>query len=204
MKTITMNSLLLIAGVLLLLTSCSSGEKKAESEYPIIVTVDPFPSQQLRTAAVDICFPSNYSSWKKYNVLYLHDPETDPSAIVPFDTEWLSRQTLHVLYDSIGVKDCVLVWIRTFYPEQGEAEFPQKLTQMLADEVKPYVEKEFNIRRGKDAAYFAALDSELADLVNNNYSSQFAVTATQIFKDDHSHDADGKRMKFYFISDFGH
>lgn len=205
MKTKTMNSLLLLPVLLLFLISCSAQEEEAsDSGYALIVTVDPFPSGILQTAAVDICFPSDYSPWKKYKVLYLHDPETDPSGISLYDAEWLSKQTRKVLSDSLGVHECVLVWVRTFYPEQGDDAFAGNLTRMVGDEVLPYIENEYNILPGKEGAFFASLDPKLAASVASSYPDSFAATATTDIVEQDDNTSRVKKHLFYFIPLTGH
>lgn len=200
-----MNPLLLLPVLLLFLISCSTrGEETSDSGYSVIVTIDPFPSINLQAAAVDICFPSGYSPWKKYKVLYLHDPDTDPSSISLYDSEWLSKQTRRVLKDSLGVKECILVWIRTFYPEQGEDEFAGKFTRLVGEEVRPYVENEYNTQSGKQAAFFAALDPRLAQNVASEYPASFAATATSGIVEWELPSSGEKKHLFYFIPLTGH
>lgn len=176
MRTFTLN-LLLWAGIFLLsLPACDESEPKTGEQPAMLVTFSPFDSHILESPDVDICFPYNYSPWKKYGVLYVHEPEKDPSDMSLYDSGWLCRESLKLIADTLGMKECVVVWLRTYYPEQGEDNFNERLARFLVEEVKPFVEDSYNIEIGEEATYFSAMDPVMATSVFNDYPDLFGGT----------------------------
>ncbi|MEG1616012.1 MAG: hypothetical protein RR202_04510 [Bacteroidales bacterium] len=182
--------------ILLFLTGTACTEKEAGlEEHPIIVTKNPFHSTYLENTALDICFPADYSEWKKYGVLYVHDPEKDANDLSLFDSEWICAHTLGVMNDSLEAKECVVVWIRTFYPDQGSDDFKQRFIALLTQEVKPFIEAEYNILPGRSSNFFASVDPALADSAFASGGAPFGGAASCNFADS----SNSKRVIFRFL-----
>jgi len=104
----------------------------------IIQRVDSFPSKFIVPRNVDVWLPENYSTHKKYAVLYMHDGQMLFDATKTWNNqEWRVDEIVSVLLEDEKVREMIVVAIWNI-PEMRHSDyFPQKpfesLTQKQQD-----------------------------------------------------------------------
>ncbi len=112
-----------------------------------------FPSAYVSARNVDVWLPQDYSSKKKYSVLYMHDGQ------MLFDEnstwnkqEWGVDETMHLLLQQNKIRDCIVVGVWNTGANRHADYFPQKpflsLSQQLQDSI-------YKATRGANHALFA-------------------------------------------------
>ena len=181
--------------ILLAITICISchkteKDKKQESSKPAIkayklssttlaggklIRVDSFPSKFITPRPVDVWLPENYSSEKKYAVLYMHDGQMLFDAKTTWNKqEWMVDEAATKLMKDGIVKDFIVVAIHNIPQIRWQDLFPEKAMDFVPKEAKEnlYAEaKKNNFSTNlKGDEYLQFLVSELKPYIDKTYA----------------------------------
>ena len=164
-----MKNLLLIFSILLVI-SCKSQKQDAKSKFSTIdakplenavlaggklIRVDSFPSKNIVPRSVDVWLPENYSSTKKYAVLYMHDgqnlfvgihniPKIRWQDLYPEKAmDFLSKEDKEAIYDEAKKSN--------FSVDLKGDEY----LQFLVKELKPYIDETYSVYTNKENTFVA-------------------------------------------------
>jgi predicted peptidase len=189
---------LVIFSMTLVFFSCSDKKKETESvikfnftEYTgnlssgTIKRIDSFPSKYVRPRTVDIWLPDNYSTAKKYAVLYMHDGQMLFDAESTWNKqEWKVDEIVGGLQEQNKIKDCIVVamWNHSdirhsdYYPNKPFSYLPESFRdsilkgnetllknglqadnylKFIVEEVKPYIDSNFSVHKTPENTFIA-------------------------------------------------
>ncbi|EDP96604.1 alpha/beta hydrolase-fold protein [Kordia algicida OT-1] len=102
-----------------------------------LMRVVDFPSEYIRPRNVDVWLPENYSSDKKYNVLYMHDGQMLYDASTTWNKqEWKVDEVATKLMREGKVQDFIVVSPWNIAEIRWQDYFPQKAFEYLNEEAK--------------------------------------------------------------------
>ena len=184
---------LIILCLTLLIVSCKSHNaktQKAEKKYADIsasilekailaggklIRVDSFPSKNITPRPVDVWLPENYSSEKKYAVLYMHDGQMLFDETTTWNKqEWMIDEVASKLMKEGVTKDFIVVGIHNIPKIRWQDLFPEKAMDFLSKEDKNamYTEAAKNnfstVLNGDE--YLSFIVDELKPYIDNTYS----------------------------------
>jgi len=133
----------------LILFSCKEEKKSTVAKEDIIVSktlediklssgmvqrIDSFPSKFITPRNVDVWLPANYSSHKKYAVLYMHDGQMlfDPTKTWN-KQEWRVDEIVSILLEDEKIKDMIVVAIWNIPEIRHNDYFPKKALEFLSE-----------------------------------------------------------------------
>ena len=100
-----------------------------------LIRVDSFPSTNIITRPVDVWLPENYSSEKKYAVLYMHDGQMLFDANTTWNKqEWMIDEVASKLMKDGITKDFIVVAIHNISEIRWLDLFPEKSMKYLTKE----------------------------------------------------------------------
>ena len=172
---------LIILCLTLLIVSCKSHNaktQKAEKKYADIsasilekailaggklIRVDSFPSKNITPRPVDVWLPENYSSEKKYAVLYMHDGQMLFDETTTWNKqEWMIDEVASKLMKQGVTKDFIVVGIHNIPKIRWQDLFPEKAMNFLSKE-------------DKDAMYSEAAKNNFSTVLNGDEYLSFIV-----------------------------
>lgn len=164
--------------VLLLISAYSFGQKMVMKEVEStnfigkIQRIENFPSAFVKSRTVDIWLPENYSSEKKYSVLYMHDGQMLFDATTTWNKqEWQVDEVVTKLLTEGKIEDIIVVGIWNIPTIRHLDLFPQKPFDSLSKENKEQLIKEAN-----------AINLDLTKINSDNYL-KFIVEEVKPFID---------------------
>lgn len=184
-----MKNLLFIFSILLLI-SCKSQKQDAKSNFSTIdekvlenavlaggklIRVASFPSKNITPRPVDVWLPENYSSAKKYAVLYMHDGQNLFDATTTWNQqEWMVDEVATKLMKDSITKDFIVVGIHNIPKIRWQDLYPEKAMDFLKKEDKEALYAEaaknnFSVDLKGDE-YVTFLIKELKPYIDNTYS----------------------------------
>jgi len=96
-----------------------------------------FKSVYVDARNIDVWLPDNYSSQKKYAVLYMHDGQMLFDSTVTWNKqEWMADETVAALINQHKIQDCIVVGIWNNDQKRHAEYFPQKALNYLTDDDK--------------------------------------------------------------------
>ncbi len=105
-----------------------------------IERIENFSSKYVPARNVDVWLPDNYTTSKKYAVLYMHDGQMlFDSSITWNKQEWAVDETLTQLMQKKKIKDCIVVGIWNGGKSRHAEYFPQKPFEALSKEQQKLV-----------------------------------------------------------------
>ena len=120
-----------------------------------IVRTENFASKYVPARNIDVWLPVNYSSSKKYAVLYMHDGQMlFDSSITWNKQEWGVDETLTKLLQEQKIRDCIVVGIWNGGKSRHPEYFPQKPFEALSKEEQKQV---YNAYRSGGQSIFSGL-----------------------------------------------
>jgi enterochelin esterase-like enzyme len=120
-----------------------------------IVRTENFASKYVPARNIDVWLPVNYSSSKKYAVLYMHDGQMlFDSSITWNKQEWGVDETLTKLVQEQKIRDCIVVGIWNGGKSRHPEYFPQKPFEALSKENQKLV---YNAYRSGGQSIFSGL-----------------------------------------------
>jgi esterase/lipase superfamily enzyme len=140
-----------------------------------LIRVDSFPSKNIVPRPVDVWLPENYSSAKKYAVLYMHDGQNLFDANTTWNKqEWMIDENATKLMNEGTVKDFIVVGIHNIPKIRWQDLYPEKAMDFLSKEDKEtmYAEaKKTNFSTNlKGDEYLKFLVKELKPYIDKTYS----------------------------------
>lgn len=138
-----------------------------------------FPSKYVIPRNVDVWLPENYSSEKKYAVLYMHDGQMLFDSTTTWNKqEWKVDEIATDLMKSFKTKDFIVVGIWNDGKKRHADYFPQKPYENLSKKEKKYVFAELKKSgrtvksfRPQSDAYLKFIVQELKPFIDQNYST---------------------------------
>ena len=166
--------------------SCQTQEKKdskivIKTDHGIqlgsgtIQRIDSFPSKNIVPRTVDIWLPDNYSSDKKYAVLYMHDGQMLFDSLSTWNKqEWKVDEWAGQLQKEGKTKDFIIVAPHNISKIRWNDYFPEKafnyLSKSAQDSLKMMAKKNnFEMTMNADE-YLKFLTQELKPYIDQNYS----------------------------------
>ncbi|MGM5469484.1 alpha/beta hydrolase [Flavobacteriaceae bacterium LMO-SS05] len=138
--------------------------------------IDSFPTHYIKTRPVDIWLPKNYSTYKKYAVLYMHDGQNLFDSTTTWNKqEWKIDEWASKLMNSKRVKDFIVVGIHNIPDTRWLELFPQKALEYIAPDVRtPLIEEAKASNKNMDFKgddYLKFLVKELKPFIDATYST---------------------------------
>lgn len=166
--------------------SCQTQEKKdskivVKTDHGIqlgsgtIQRIDSFPSKNIVPRSLDIWLPDNYSSDKKYAVLYMHDGQMLFDSLSTWNKqEWKVDEWAGQLQKEGKTKDFIIVAPHNISKIRWNDYFPEKafnyLSKSAQDSLKMMAKKNnFEMTMNADE-YLKFLTQELKPYIDQNYS----------------------------------
>ncbi|WP_235922504.1 alpha/beta hydrolase [Flavobacterium difficile] len=139
-----------------------------------IKRIESFPSQHIEARTVDVWLPTNYTTTKKYQVLYMHDGQMLFDAKTTWNKqEWGVDEKIDSLVQKKAMKEVIVVAIWNIPTQRHLNYFPQKALDFLSDSDKKTVLEEAK----KNTIDYTQISSD-------NYL-KFIVTELKPFVDSH-------------------
>lgn len=140
-----------------------------------LVRVDSFPSKNIVPRPVDVWLPENYSSAKKYAVLYMHDGQNLFDATTTWNQqEWMVDEIATKLMKEGTVKDFIVVGIHNIPKIRWQDLYPEKAMDFLSKEDKETIYEEAKKNNFstnlKGDEYLSFLVKELKPYIDKMYS----------------------------------
>ena len=140
-----------------------------------LMRIAAFPSQYLVPRPVDVWLPENYSSDKKYAVLYMHDGQNLFDETTTWNKqEWKIDEVATRLMKEGATKDFIVVGVHNIPSIRWQDLFPEKAMNFVPKEQKEalYAEAKknnFSVNLNGDN-YLKFIVEELKTYIDNNYS----------------------------------
>jgi predicted alpha/beta superfamily hydrolase len=143
-----------------------------------IERIEAFKSKFIEDTNVDVWLPENYSSQKKYAVLYMHDGQMLFDAQTTWNKQaWEAEEVASRLLDETKVRDFIVVGIWSNGNTRHARYFPQKPFEDLSPAQKDTISKALqekgrittNFQPNSDA-YLKFIIQELKPLIDQKYS----------------------------------
>lgn len=137
--------------------------------------IDSFPSKNIVPRPVDVWLPENYSSEKKYAVLYMHDGQNLFDANTTWNKqEWMMDEAATKLMNEGITRDFIVVGIHNIPKIRWQDLFPEKAMNFLSEEDRKQLYAEakknnFSINLKGDE-YLTFLVEELKPFIDATYS----------------------------------
>ncbi|RAR51012.1 alpha/beta hydrolase [Flavobacterium lacus] len=152
--------------------------QKITAKYGIVELYEKFASAHVQPRNVGVWLPQNYSSKKKYAVLYMHDGQMLFDSTITFNKmEWGVDECLTKLIREGKIKNTIVVGIWNTQENRRQEYFPQKPYESLAKEDKEKVERSY-VKSGKPKEFKPTSDDylkfiveELKPFIDNTYST---------------------------------
>ncbi|WP_372767164.1 alpha/beta hydrolase [Lutibacter sp.] len=139
--------------------------------------IDSFPSKYVRPRTVDIWLPSDYSSLKKYAVLYMHDGQMLFDAKTTWNKqEWKVEEIVGGLLKEQKIRDCIVVAIWNISEIRHTDYYPQKPFDLLPQKFKDSIFETGNKQFGTDFKglnsdnYLKFIVEEVKPFIDSNFS----------------------------------
>jgi predicted alpha/beta superfamily hydrolase len=170
---------LLIVLVLCVISKPNIGQITGDGKF---VRINLFTSEYVNARNIDIWLPSNFSTNKKYAVLYMHDGQMlFDSAQTWNKQEWKVDEVMSNLLNENKIIDCIVVGIwndgqyrhADYYPEKSLKYLPDSIRNTIVDkdlkgnptadeylkfivkELKPYIDEHFPTYPDKEHTFIA-------------------------------------------------
>jgi predicted alpha/beta superfamily hydrolase len=131
-----------------------------------------FQSKYVQPRNIDVWLPDNYSSAKKYAVLYMHDGQMlFDSAITWNHQAWNVSETVTRLLQQNRIRDCIVVGIWNNGDYRHAEYFPQKALGYLPTELKDQVINDDLKRKPLADNYLLFITKELKPFIDSTFST---------------------------------
>ncbi len=140
-----------------------------------LIRVDSFPTKYMKPRPVDVWLPENYSSKKKYAVLYMHDGQMLFDANTTWNKqEWMIDEASSKLMKEGVTKDFIVVAIHNIPEIRWLDLFPEKAMQNLTDaqikEAQSIANTKVHLDDFKGDEYLQFIVQELKPYIDATYS----------------------------------
>jgi predicted alpha/beta superfamily hydrolase len=168
-----------------------------------LIRVDSFPSKNIEPRPVDVWLPENYSSEKKYAVLYMHDGQNLFDATTTWNKqEWMVDEVATKLIKEKTTKDFIVVGIHNIPAIRFLDLYPQKSFNYLAEKQLDSIKKSaikngITLESFSGDAYLKFIVNELKPYIDKTYSVKTDRENTAI-----AGSSMGGLMSWYAISEY--
>jgi predicted alpha/beta superfamily hydrolase len=177
-----------LIALLLILPNLLVGQNLPHTSSGKINRIIEFPSKYVNKRNLDVWLPDNYSSEKKYAVLYMHDGQMLFDSTTTWNKqEWKVDEVATELMNSNKTKDFIVVGIWNDGQNRHADYFPQKPYENLTKKEKKYVFAELKKSgrtvksfRPQSDAYLKFIVQELKPFIDQNYSTNPSPESTCI------------------------
>lgn len=136
-----------------------------------LIRIDSFPSKNITSRSVDVWLPENYSSEKKYVVLYMHDGQNLFDATTTWNQqEWMIDEVATKLMKDEITKNFIVVGIHNIPAIRWQDLYPEKAMNFLSKE-------------DKDTMYKEAAENNFSTVLNGDAYLSFIVTELKPYID---------------------
>lgn len=173
-----------LVGLVILLSACFSMKNRANNIHYSIDQFDTlvnFPSTHVSPRTITIWKPKDYSTSKKYAVLYMHDGQMLFDSTSTWNKqEWHVDETMNGLLTSKQIKETIIVAINNNPTLRHSEYFPQKPFQTLnkdfqdslLNDVKRYGTTPLFGGPVQSDKYLQFIVQELKPYIDNHYSTK--------------------------------
>jgi enterochelin esterase-like enzyme len=163
---------------------------------------DSFPSQYITPRPVDIWLPKDYSTNRKYSVLYMHDGQMLFDSTTTWNKqEWKVDEWATQLMGEDKTKDFIVVAVHNIPKIRWKDLFPQKAFEFLDDTIqKKLIEEAVNANMDPEFNgdnYLRFIVDELKPSIDNTYSVHTDKNNTYVMGS-----SMGGLMSMYAISEY--
>lgn len=111
-----------------------------------LIRIENFPSQYIQARHIDIWLPTEYSSSKKYGVLYMQDGQMlFHASHLSNQTEWKVHETIDSLTNISAIPDYLVVGIWNIGEDKIKEYFPEKvLSYVPTKQRKKYIQDQLD------------------------------------------------------------
>lgn len=139
-----------------------------------------FPSKLVEARNVDVWLPADYSSRKKYAVLYMHDGQNLFNPKESYGgVDWGIDETMTRLLAEKKIKDIVVVGIWNT-PKRFQEYMPQKAFAMMSEEQRAEVRKFSKAESVLSDNYLRFIVTELKPFIDKTYSTRRDAANTAV------------------------
>lgn len=132
-----------------------------------------FSSNYVKARNIDIWLPDNYSTKKKYAVLYMHDGQMLFDSTMTWNKkEWQVDEVMTNLSQKNKIKDCIVVGIWNTGETRRSEYFPQKALEYLPDSIKIAMTKKYLQEKPQADNYLLFLTKELKPFIDKKYNTK--------------------------------
>lgn len=144
-----------------------------------IKRIDNFSSKYVASRNIDVWLPENYSSEKKYAVLYMHDGKALFDSTIMWNKQcWEMSENVSALIQSKKIKDCIVVGIWNGEAKRHCEYFPQKPFESLKKseqdsiyQLKRYGDQLFFTDKVQSGNYLKFIVEELKPYIDANFAT---------------------------------
>ncbi len=134
--------------------------------------LEKFTSKYVAARNIDVWLPDDYTTKKKYAVLYMHDGQMLYDGAATWNKqEWQVDETVGSLILERKIKDCIVVGVWNNGEYRYSEYFPQKALAEMPKETRDFVSKQLNNNPLADK-YLKFLVGELKPYIDKNFSTQ--------------------------------
>ncbi len=161
----------------LALSIVSFGQVITDSKLSVssgkVERIENFPSSYIASRNIDIWLPEDYSSAKKYNVLYMHDGQMLFDSTQTWNRkEWKVDEVVSQLIKSGKIEECIVVGIWNNSADRISEYFPTKIFNQLEEKTqKKLSEKYCNGKLANGDNYLKFIVSEVKPFIDNHFST---------------------------------
>jgi enterochelin esterase-like enzyme len=166
-----MRTALIVVTIIVAALACSAQLPKVSSG--VVKRIEKFPSRFVDPRNVDVWLPDDYTSKKRYAVVYMHDGQMLFDADTTWNKqEWQVDEVVGQLIKDHRIRNCIVVGIWNNGDYRHSEYFPQKTLAELPADTRDYIVK--NSLKGRSQAdnYLRFLVEELKPFIDKNYSTR--------------------------------
>jgi predicted alpha/beta superfamily hydrolase len=167
--------------LIICLMFCSTAFTQVNVSTGTIKRLEKFASDYVDARNVDVWLPADYSTKKKYAVLYMHDGQMLFDASTTWNKQaWEIDETLGKLTKDGKVKDTIVVGVWNNGEYRHSEYYPQKTLADLSTETRDFVVAKSLKDKPQSDNYLKFLVEELKPYIDNNFSTKKDVKNTFI------------------------
>jgi predicted alpha/beta superfamily hydrolase len=160
---------------------CSTAFGEVNVSSGTVKRLEKFASKYVDARNVDVWMPDNYSSKKKYAVLYMHDGAGLFDGTKTWNKqEWGVDETISKLVKDGKIRETIVVGVWNTGKYRHSEYYPQKTLPELSQETRDYVISKDLANKPQSDNYLKFLVEELKPYIDKNFSTKKDVKNTFI------------------------
>jgi len=155
----------------------SYGQTVTDSKLSVssgrVERIENFASAYIAPRNIDVWLPEDYSTTKKYNVIYMHDGQMLFDSTQTWNRkEWKVDEVVSQLTKSGKIEECIAVGIWNNSADRISEYFPNKIFEQLGEKTqKKLSEKYCNGKSANGDNYLKFLVTEVKPFIDKNFST---------------------------------